>query len=575
MTTVNGKLIGTSNPQRVEVTATLIDVTGKPAVGYVAGQQGEIVQPRRITPDTDGDWTVDLVPNAGIESPAGDTLWAVMEGRALDGTPNMTYVSVPDTGGPYWLGDLRADLSGTLTGQSTVVYLAGQTGPQGPAGATGPTGPQGDPGPAGATGPTGPQGDPGPAGPAGAAGATGPKGDTGDVGPQGPTGPQPPLGAAGAGDTIALKSTDPTTTNSRTPTTHAASHASGGTDPISPGSIGADPTGTATTAVTTHTEATDPHGDRSWADGKFALTSGLTALDGTVNNLTSTVTSIDGFLNDCLNRVAAIEQGTAYLSGGHYTAPVELVDSTAPASNPAAGVYAYAEGGVLKTRGTSGGIAALLPVGTAAGTVAAGDDARITGALPSTGGTVSGNLAVSGSALGMDTPAIHGSAAWCYDPALAVNSTQLTAGTLYLTRVDIAANITVTKLYWWVASTGSGATTNQNWAGLYNSSGTLLASANVDASFSSATLKPTTISATALSAGQFYWVGLLFNASVTPTLTRASGWTGVDTAANLGLSASAYRFAKNGTGRTSLPSPLTPASNTGSDIAGPWVAVGA
>jgi hypothetical protein len=83
MTTVNGKLIGASNPQRVEVTATLVDVTGEPVVGYVAGQQGEIVQPRRITPDTDGDWTVDLVPNASVESPAGDTLWAVMEGRAL------------------------------------------------------------------------------------------------------------------------------------------------------------------------------------------------------------------------------------------------------------------------------------------------------------------------------------------------------------------------------------------------------------------------------------------------------------------------------------------------------------
>lgn len=50
---------------------------------------------------------------------------------------------------------------------------------------------------------------PGPQGPTGPAGATG---------PAGPAGPQPPLGAAGAGDTIALKSTDPTTTNPRPPT---------------------------------------------------------------------------------------------------------------------------------------------------------------------------------------------------------------------------------------------------------------------------------------------------------------------------------------------------------------------
>lgn len=119
---------------------------------------------------------------------------------------------------------------------------------------TGPQGPQGEPGPKGDTGDTGPQGPKGdtgaqgPTGATGATGATGPKGDTGDVGPQGPkgdtgatgaTGPQPPLGAAGAGPAIALVSTDPTTTNARTPTAHAASHAAGGADALSPSAIGA------------------------------------------------------------------------------------------------------------------------------------------------------------------------------------------------------------------------------------------------------------------------------------------------------------------------------------------------
>jgi len=197
-------------------------------------------------------------------------------------------------------------------------------------------------------------------------------------------------------------------------------------------------------------------------------------------------------------------------------------------------------------------------------------NAAITGNL-----TVDGTLTATGNTLGQSTPSAHGIAAWAYDPALAVNSTQLTAGTLYLVRVNIAANVTATKIYWWVANTGSGATTNGNWVGLYNSSGVLLTSANVDSGFSSATLKTTTVTGTALAAGSFYWVGLLFNASVTPTLTRGSGWTGVDTAANIGLSAAQYRFAKNGTGLTTLPSSLTPGSNVGSDIAGPWVAVGA
>lgn len=230
--------------------------------------------------------------------------------------------------------------------------------------------------------------------------------------------------------------------------------------------------------------------------------------------------------------------------------------------------------------------AAYAPLTHAARHAAAGGDpvtltmaqttgltAALAALLPLTGGTVSGNLAVTGNALGEDKPAIHGAAAWCYDPALAVNSTELTNGTLYLVRVDIAADVNIGKIHWWVGNAGSSPVAGQNHVGLYNSTGTLLASANVDAAITSATLKTTTISSQALTAGAFYWIGLLFNASVPPTLTRGSGWTGVDAAANLGLAAAAYRFARNGTGRTSLPSSITPASNTGTDFAGPWAAV--
>lgn len=40
MTTVQGKLIGLSDPQRVQVTATLVDMAGERAVGYVAAEPG-------------------------------------------------------------------------------------------------------------------------------------------------------------------------------------------------------------------------------------------------------------------------------------------------------------------------------------------------------------------------------------------------------------------------------------------------------------------------------------------------------------------------------------------------------
>lgn len=83
----------------------------------------------------------------------------------------------------------------------------------------------------------------------------------------------------------------------------------------------------ATSKVSAHTAASDPHGDRAYGDNKFATQLDLTTLNGTVNNLSTTVTAIDGYLNDALTRIEAIEQGTAFLAGGHFTGDVEVIDS--------------------------------------------------------------------------------------------------------------------------------------------------------------------------------------------------------------------------------------------------------
>ncbi|WP_098007835.1 collagen-like protein [Streptomyces sp. sk226] len=208
MTTVTGKLFG-GVPSQTRIEIELVDVTGARAIGYAGGEEAEVVRPVPVKPQEDGTWSADLIPNAQIQADAGDTVWAVMEGRAYDGTPVMTYIVVPETSGPHWVGDLRVDLGDAPTGGSTIVYVPGPEGPAGPPGATGPAGdpgPQGHPGAAGAdgaTGPEGPQGVPGPQGdpgPTGATGATGPdgaKGDTGDTGPQGPAGPKGDTGATG------------------------------------------------------------------------------------------------------------------------------------------------------------------------------------------------------------------------------------------------------------------------------------------------------------------------------------------------------------------------------------------
>lgn len=136
MTTVVGKQIGGA-PQLTEVTITLVDVTGAKAVGYVAGDQSQVVRPVTVKPQEDGTWSAQLTPNSGIEAAAGDTVWAVMEGRALDGTPVMTYILVPEAGGPHWMGDLRVDLGDAPTGGSTVVYVPGPRGDDGTDGVDG------------------------------------------------------------------------------------------------------------------------------------------------------------------------------------------------------------------------------------------------------------------------------------------------------------------------------------------------------------------------------------------------------------------------------------------------------
>lgn len=83
----------------------------------------------------------------------------------------------------------------------------------------------------------------------------------------------------------------------------------------------------AASKVATHAAAADPHADRAYADNKFATQLDVTALNGSVNTLSGSVTSLDGFVQDCLTRVAAIEQGTAYLAALNSTGPTYIDDT--------------------------------------------------------------------------------------------------------------------------------------------------------------------------------------------------------------------------------------------------------
>ena len=158
-------------------------------------------------------------------------------------------------------------------------------------------------------------------------------------------------------------------------------------------------------------------------------------------------------------------------------------------------------------------------------------------------------------------PGDHGLIAWTGDPSIMSGTQLLTAGTLYLSAVRLRRTATVTKLWWIQSTAGTTPTAGQSFAGLYKADGTLLSSASADALITGSNgEKFATLDAaqTNLPAGM-YWGGLLINADTPPTVGRTSGV--LQSTNNLNLSGASLRFATNGTGRTALPNPLTPASN--------------
>lgn len=178
-------------------------------------------------------------------------------------------------------------------------------------------------------------------------------------------------------------------------------------------------------------------------------------------------------------------------------------------------------------------------------------------------------------AFGVPQPANQTVQSWTCDPALALNSSLLTNGTVYLSKLEVSEPFGATKLHWWVTAAAVTPTAGQNFVGLYSAGGTRLATVNVDADITSTGMKTTTIPSQGLTSGSFVWVGMVFNAATAPTLARMTGLTGLASAVHLNLTSGTYRFATNGVGATSLPASIVTGSNVATGFAGPWVGIAA
>jgi len=156
------------------------------------------------------------------------------------------------------------------------------------------------------------------------------------------------------------------------------------------------------------------------------------------------------------------------------------------------------------------------------------------------------------------------------DPWASQSTFTLIAGTLYLLKVKVPFAITISNLRFMSnGAAGAGASTG-SFAGVFTPAGLRQAvSADQGANFTNSFVPITVpLPAPLLISPPFIWVAVLSNLATTqPTFASGSG-NGNFT--NCNLSAASYRFCVNGTGLTSIPASITPASNSLTGNASIW-----
>jgi hypothetical protein len=153
-------------------------------------------------------------------------------------------------------------------------------------------------------------------------------------------------------------------------------------------------------------------------------------------------------------------------------------------------------------------------------------------------------------------PEDAGYAAWTMHPS-GISATQsMTSGTVYVIKLFLAGT-GITKITNIVMfhGTGSGLTAGQNFAGLYNSSGSLLAS-TADQSTNWATQGQHTMALSSpqdVTGASWVWIAYLGKGTTPPVLHRGSNQTSANLTGSTGTN---MLFASANTGQSSLPGTL-------------------
>jgi hypothetical protein len=186
----------------------------------------------------------------------------------------------------------------------------------------------------------------------------------------------------------------------------------------------------------------------------------------------------------------------------------------------------------------------------------------------------SGTVSVADTSTGPEfSPADHGLITWTQNPATVASGFSLNAGAVYLSKVKISGRARrVSNILYGITTAGTSLAAGQNFVGLYDASGTLLAtSGDQTTAFGSTGTKTAALTApVTLDVGSYYVAFLANGAGTQPSV---AGGGGVSSTINAGLSTGTARYlGPIGSGQTALPSSITLGSGP-TNIAGRWAAL--
>lgn len=173
-------------------------------------------------------------------------------------------------------------------------------------------------------------------------------------------------------------------------------------------------------------------------------------------------------------------------------------------------------------------------------------------------------------------PADNGLLAWSTDPTNAGGATILpTSGTIQLNRVDLNATGLITNAHIAITTAGNTLMSGQNYLGIYDANGVRVAvSGDLTTAFGSAGLVTAALTSPVRLASGRYYVAILSNGSVLPTLARSSTITANNiNLTNIGLAAGTARLLSGPAAQTSLPTTIALASQSMNVAASWWVAL--